>query len=503
MRATCFLLLAAGLPVGCGPDGRPDPPSGPSERADALELLVLSDVPERLELRVVIDGRPVPAVWDETFAKLHAYLDRDGDGSLDHAEAARLPSAFALRQVLWGQFTTFAGDAPLFADLDLNGDGKVGGSESADFYRRAGLGGVLVGVGRPPATGPLTDALLKRLDTDGDGAVGEAEWKAAARVLLTLDANGDDLVGPGELVDKLAYPGALGSVLFAAPFPDAKLEPVADALPFLVLPLRTSDTHWQAALTARREREKKPAVDVSTLRRGKPAVAWSVELNGKPADAARRVHSANGLRLDLRTDGGKLTEQTAAARRRLAGLFAECDADSDRVIGGGELDATKAEPFRQLLATADRDGDGRLTEGEFGAWLDLQGRVAKGHVLLTVLDHGCGLFELLDADHDGSLSVRELRTAWDRLQGAGCVAEKGVDQAKLPRQLLAAVSHGHPLTALGKPVRPGPAWFAAMDRNGDGDVSAREWIGDADVFDRLDRDRDGLLDPREAAGAGK
>jgi hypothetical protein len=37
-----------------------------------------------------------------------------------------------------------------------------------------------------------------------------------------------------------------------------------------------------------------------------------------------------------------------------------------------------------------------------------------------------------------------------------------------------------------------------MDRNRDGDVSRREFLGPRDQFDRLDRDNDGLIDPDEA-----
>ncbi|MBY0514784.1 MAG: hypothetical protein K2P78_12825, partial [Gemmataceae bacterium] len=253
---------------------------------------------------------------------------------------------------------------------------------------------------------------------------------------------------------------------------------------------------------------------LAALRKEAPAATWNVNLGTRKADAvplsaagskppanARLQLAAEGVWLELRADDGKLGEQTAAARKRFTALFAECDADADGTLDGKELGTPKAGPFNQMAATADRDGDGKLTEKEFTAWLDLQEQMAKGHALLSVLDHGSGLFEFLDADHDGSLSVRELRAVWSRLTKAGCVTEKGFDRAKLPRHLLAAVSHGHPQAAIGKPVRTGPAWFLAMDRNGDGDVSAKEWVGDIDVFGKLDADGDGLLSVAEAEKA--
>ncbi len=245
IRATLFGAALAALVPGAAADA----PKEPSKRGDALELLLLTgDRPKRVELRVTVGGKSVPALWDEAFAALHAFFDRDANGALDKAEAARLPSAFALRQVLWGQFAPFTGAPPEFALLDLNGDGAASVAELADFYRRAGLGGVLVGVGKPPATDRLTDALLKALDANKDGTVDAAEWKAAPTALRKLDANDDELIGPGELVERTSYPGALGANLLLAPQAGAPPDALTDALPLAVLPFRTADTEWATAL---------------------------------------------------------------------------------------------------------------------------------------------------------------------------------------------------------------------------------------------------------------
>jgi hypothetical protein len=40
-----------------------------------------------------------------------------------------------------------------------------------------------------------------------------------------------------------------------------------------------------------------------------------------------------------------------------------------------------------------------------------------------------------------------------------------------------------------------------MDRNRDGDVSRREFLGTREQFERLDRDHDGLIGPGEADAA--
>ena len=58
-----------------------------------------------------------------------------------------------------------------------------------------------------------------------------------------------------------------------------------------------------------------------------------------------------------------------------------------------------------------------------------------------------------------------------------------------------------PLTAAA-PTEDVPRWFTAMDANGDGVVSPREFLGPAEKFTPLDANGDGLLDASEARGVG-
>ena len=47
----------------------------------------------------------------------------------------------------------------------------------------------------------------------------------------------------------------------------------------------------------------------------------------------------------------------------------------------------------------------------------------------------------------------------------------------------------------------GPTWFRKMDRNQDGDLTWREFLGTRADFDRIDADGNGLIDLNEAVSA--
>ena len=500
----------------------PSTPSPPAT-AEAVELVLLAgDRPMRVALFVEIDGRPVNERWDVAFDHLLAFGDTNGDGVLSQAEAARLPSAFGVRQVLWGQVNPQSGTPPPFQELDANGDNTVTRAELAAWYRRAGIGGVTIGGGTVPNPETLTDALVKALDADGNGTVTEKEFQDAPMALRKFDANDDELVTPGELVAKAVYPGTAGTTRLTPPTSKPTHAP---QFPVLVLPTDPADTHWTVEMLRRKDGNKDSSLDAKesgfdaatfaaldrdgngaltaaelAAWRNQPAdVTWHIPLGTRKPGAEGASGKKGHVRLDLRADDGRMSEQVAAARKRFLAQFADTDADRDGHVTAEEAAKLKPSPLVPVLAVADRDGDGRLSQQELIGWLDLQDSFANAHALVTVLDHGAGLFEVLDADHDGTLSHRELRGAWGQMHAAGCTADGAFDRTKLPRQFLAIVSRGQPTSPLGRTPRSGPTWFHAMDRNGDGDVSRREFTGPASVFDRLDWDGDGLLSAKEAA----
>ena len=182
----------------------------------------------------------------------------------------------------------------------------------------------------------------------------------------------------------------------------------------------------------------------------------------------------------------------------------------------GYLDEREARQIGQLdFKLLDSNGDGKLYFDEIEQYVNAQSAAAAVRLVVGVVDHDHALFEALDTNGDGRLGRRELRRladrlkAWDR-DGDGQLAFDEVprrytlrvaqDQPRLPfDQLYSLTLNSAAVT--GYRSKSAPPWFTEMDRNSDGDISRREFLGTAAQFRQLDADGDQLIDPDEAMRA--
>jgi Ca2+-binding EF-hand superfamily protein len=482
----------------------------PPRASDVQDALLLAEAgPVLLRLHVRIDGRPVAVAWERYLDRLFTDLDRDGNGFLSKAEAARAPAPDFLHSFLHGTLNLeAAAETVPFDKLDADGDGRVNRREFAAYYRRVPFDRPRVVVipdrGKQAA---LTDALFRLLDRDGDGKLSKDELRAAAASLHKVDLNEDEWITPEEL---LLHQPAKAEARKVAATPEATA----------FLPLDAGGpSEEQVRAVLRCFNDKFDAKYINTLVAGPPGLELTVRLGSAGKDEPR-VEARDLAKPARRTDEGLLVEarglaldvRAGAADASVRGLhafyrqqFEAADAD-----GRGTLDrkqAAEVPALAALFALADRDGDGKLTDKELDAFLDLHALGAVGFATLAVTDQSLGLFDLLDEDGDGRLSLRELHTAWDRLRTLDRDGDGKLGRDEFPHRLRVRLTPGKaaaPAAAKEKPApKPaparGPAWFRKMDRNGDGFVSRREWLGSEELFNKLDTDGDGLLSPEEAA----
>src|SRR5262249_19019872 len=121
-------------------------------------------------------------------------------------------------------------------------------------------------------------------------------------------------------------------------------------------------------------------------------------------------------RIELRGSGSEVERGDLIGgilRQQLLAQFKQADRDNNGYLDEKEANASRV--FRGLFKTMDRDGDGKLYEKEVIAYLDqanrLQARAMTSCVSLGLSDQSRGLFDLLDTNRDGRLSVREMRQA--------------------------------------------------------------------------------------------
>jgi Ca2+-binding EF-hand superfamily protein len=529
--------------------------------AAARDLIFLAENrPIFVRLRVTCGDRQFEASWIDSVRALHASLDRNGDGKLSIKEAdptivaalVRLATgappapklaeldvhpkdgivsidelADALRPVL-GPFQLQAGrqavgrrtDA-LFDHLDRDKDGQLTTAELS----------VITGSLRP-------------LDLDDNEMISADElepFNSRALSAMVIEASserrgrftafppvveliaGESSLRPARLLLK-KYDRAKGDVPGR---PDNKLSP--EELAIDPDAFASADTNGDGSLDTEELRKflARGPIDLTL------DVTFSPEASGKAS-----VHAAAGgvlpkgaqvrqladgdvefaigqVRIDIRVDAGNTEE----VHRVLTQRFKAADANKDGYLEAKEQAAINApqSPLAGLSEVIDRDGDGKVYLKELLAFADRQSVAARGRLIVTTDDQGRAIFGIVDLDRDRRLGARELMravervTSWDR-DGDGRVSADEIPyhfQVSIARSGLSGLT-GEGMAAFapramaaerGAGAAVGPEWFQKMDRNHDGDVSRREFLGPREQFDRLDRDTDGLIDAEEARAA--
>ena len=523
---------------------------------DSADILFYAKArPIRVRVTVGFAGQSTTQRWETHLKNLFTAFDRDRDGVLNRFELEHIFPASGFQQMLRGG-TYYRNPSMAFSpsDVDRDGDGRVPFAEFAAYYTTVATGLLRT---QPIAGGyqtqdQMTRELFARLDSDKSKSLSKIEATSAERLLLTLDTDEDECVSVQELLTNanaaiystaVAPPVGMGGMTRAQMLPQ-DIAVFQDGVPGTVVQellkrydrnadfeLTRDEIGWDAGTFSRMDRNtsgKLSATELDEWRLGEPDGVVEIMLAENPVDSRVRATAANGkspiLGVEVRqTESNRavlrLGTQTLdigasvpvnrydMVRNTVAGAFPQ----GRDVVREADLVGPQYQLIRILFDSADFNTDGKLTREEVEKYYRLQQQTTDIGMSVVFLTRTPNLFQLLDENGDGRLSVRELRTAWDRL----IVLEPGSSQqvTEAVMQPAATVRVGQGRNAFSDPsvyagaysgvpqqraAPQGPLWFRKMDRNRDGDVSRTEFLGSLEDFAKIDVNHDDLISQSEA-----
>ncbi len=536
---------------------RRDPVGGEEERVDLSEseapvgtkhrfVLLPPDGPILFEVEISVAGRPLADWRESTLNDAFALADLNGDGQVtweelfesDDLERKYLTSSSALEQGL----------AVAKERYDLNKNNLVDQFElprilSGDMTSTQSF--VLSSANYYREVNRFASPLFRYLDANSDGALDEPELAAVSLRLRSRDFDQDEYVDRSDLsiadddTNEVQVGGMSNRAMRNNPYQPSVAIWLGPRAPWGTIRAACTELYAEGErlkadhfpltpelfeqLDANRDGQLS-LNDMSRLAKIQPHVAIRVRLSSDDPN----VQPLSDIRLsDSLRDAGVAVDASLASvhlvfpasqvelfaqsapfqtvERQAARSLAEADADGNQYLDADEfksVDASEDNEFEQV----DSNQNGMVTVDELEVLFSAPKALTDSQVRVEVACRPDALFAMLDADHDRRLSMQEADRAKDELREIDADASGKVTADELPDRLEIGLIQGGnqqtngqspPSKADANTRLDAPAWFQAMDHNGDGQVSRREFLGRPERFTRNDANRDGYLSVTE------
>ncbi len=494
--------------------------------SDGKSLAAQRDALSDVMLKIAApDGKP--AKWPDAIARLRQWFDPPMDNEGNEPRNAkqevrrydRNDNGLVEREELPRFLVDLKGIGPIFKLDDSRQSARSGGSPLMQLLD-ADADGAL--------SAAEIDAASDRLrlrDADDDQWVTEVELRGAIAELPSPDLQPSTAQGPPLYVHMGAKPN-WGSIYYAVAERYQRAgEITADCFPLvptLVASLDKNQNHTLDRIEIEELATIDPHITLNTAF-ARPGEAQRLAVAQVPDEMGSiqqkdpypgQVLLLQWGRVALRISASDLLGQLREPKLS-QGMLERGDADKN-----GYLDSREFTAAGQVVArhfdVCDRDHDGKIYVAELEEFLRQWSAPLASQVRVSVSGGEDALLSSVDTVGGRDLSLREQRGMAKHLRAMDVDNDGCVSAHELPSQLVLTLRRGDlpveagnqdfdlvgtVLSSSRRSVPDSPPWFARMDINADGDISAREFLGTREQFARLDVDGDGLVNLVEAQAA--
>ena len=489
-------------------------------------LLLLPDGPVHLRVTVTEAGKSLKAMREEFLKTLTKTLDINNDGKVSRKETGKHPLFVTARRFDDNKFLDSLRTQKDYSDKELAmAVDRVAGQLVT--YRQ---------------NNSLTDqdlSVFRVLDENESGLVERVEMRTSAERLAKRDQDFDQCITFDEFLNQ---PVVDNNVVLAIqndePPSSVHSETLRDATEPIIptrlvktydkdrdAKLSAKELNWSAEACKSLDADGDGLLSVKELAgiaKAEPDLMLAIDLGDTTAGAlkvmgGRLVSSAENDRpglIKISQPGMSLTvsyrqrDPLAEAATNAKAAFNAIDVDSNGYLDRKEI--VEHQRFQRYLFDAmDADSDDRVFAEEMLSYVRAYTEPASTSCQVTLFDTGNGYFQMLDRNGDGRIAIRELRTSEENLMKIAGELQV-INPSQMTKSFRIELQRGG-IGLFGRVDRPeaeaptamlqapsGPMWFQRMDRNGDSDLVWDEFLWTREVFHRMDRDEDGLIDPSEA-----
>ncbi|MEZ6142013.1 MAG: EF-hand domain-containing protein [Zavarzinella sp.] len=478
------------------------------------------------------------------------FLDKDGDRMLDEKEIANAPTKAAMQQLMkTGNIYQPENLKLTSSDFDQDQDSLVNLDEFTYFYSQQP--GILFGL-RPMVSPNLygqqiTAALFGMLDTNKDDILQRAELESFGKNFARLDTNDDECITINEIMPTQQY-GRM-----AVPMNGGMMRPNTqsgtlmffskNAVPSNMsqLFMNEYDKDNSGTLTNDEipfERTFMKRVDIDrdgTVSPTECNLLWAMrtddivrfEIDLKNGTAKVGLVKPEGQLTISPTRWKSVSDTQLNAKIRNYNIHMQCQLtiqnrppvlqgnnfsylfNTKKTIEKADLKNPQYRLVAPLFDALDRNNDDVVTKKEVELYGKAKSALMGKDFTIGFGSTDPGMFGVVDENGDGIISLREARSLANRLLPNSFT--DGYVRSSQDIQGMVTLVRGTVNPTFGQSSNPGaitlpipthgPVWFRKFDRNGDGDISPREFPGDPELFTKLDTNGDGLISRQEAEAA--